>query len=60
MIVSCLRGEELTRRDIHEAVMARGRYYFGSVEESGDKNANIAMYVPIEEDYEQELAEALG
>ena len=41
MIVSCLREEELTRRDIHEAVMPRGRYCCGSVEESEDKNANM-------------------
>ena len=42
MIVSCLREEALIRRNIHEAVMTSGRYYFGSVEESGDKNANMA------------------
>ena len=58
MIVSCLREEELTRRDIHEALMTRGRYYLVSVEESVDKNANVAMDVPIEEDCEQQHAEA--
>ena len=58
VIVCCLREEELTGRDIHDAVMTRGRYYFGSVEENEDKNANMALDVPIEEDYEQELAEA--
>ena len=58
MIASCLREEELTRRDIREAVMTRGRFHLGSVGESEDKNANPAMYVPIEEDYEQEMAEA--
>ena len=34
-----------------------GHTTFGSVEVSEDKNANMAMDVPIEEDYEQELAE---
>ena len=57
MIVNCLREEDLSRRDIHEAVMTRGSYYLGIVEESEDKNANMALDVPIEEDYEQELAE---
>ena len=33
MVVSCLRVEELTRREIHEAVTTRGRHYLGSVEE---------------------------
>ena len=50
--------EELTRRYIHDAMKTRGRYCIGSVEESVDKNANMAMYVQIEEDYEQELTEA--
>ena len=58
VIVSCLREEEATRRDIHEALTTRGRYYLGSVEESEDKNVNMAMNVPIGEDYEQEFAEA--
>ena len=57
MIVRSLR-EEGSRRDTHEALRTRGRYYIGNVEESKDKNANIAMDVPNEEDYEQELAEA--
>ena len=39
-------------------VMTRGRYNYGSVQESEDKNANMAMDVPIEEDDEQEPAEA--
>ena len=58
MIVSSSREEGLTRRDTHEALRTRGRYYVGSVEESEDKNANTSMDVPSEEDYEQELAEA--
>ena len=37
MIASCLREEELTRRDTQKAVMTRGRYYLGSVEESEDQ-----------------------
>ena len=36
----------------------RGRYYLGIVEENDNKNANMAMDVPFEEDYEQKLAEA--
>ena len=36
----------------------RRRYYYGSVEESDDMEANMAMDVPIEEDYEQDLVEA--
>ena len=55
MIVSCLSGEESTRRDIQEALRTSGRYYIGSVEERENKNANMAMDVPTEEDYEQEL-----
>ena len=43
---------------IHEALTTRGRYYLASVEESEDKNVNMAMSVPVGEDYEQELAEA--
>ena len=58
MAVSCLRVEELTRRDIHEEATTRGRYDVGSVEEEDNKNVNMAMDVPIEEDYEQKLAEA--
>ena len=58
MVASCLREEELTRRDTQKAVMTRGRYYLASVEESEEQNANMAMDVPIEEDHEQELAEA--
>ena len=58
MITSFLSEEESTRRDIQEALRTSGRYYMGSVQESEDKNANMAMDVPIEEDYEQELAEA--
>ena len=52
MIVSCLSGEESRRRDIQEALRTRGTYYMGSVEEK------MAMDVPTEEDYEQELMEA--
>ena len=51
MIVSFLREEEVTRRDIHEALTTRGRHCFGSVEESDVKDANMAMDVPME-DYE--------
>ena len=58
MIVSSSREEELTRRDTHEALRTRGRYYIRNVEQSEDKNANRAMDVPSEEDCEQELAEA--
>ena len=47
-------------RRLHEALRTRGRYYIGGVEESEDKNANMAMDVPAEEDYEQELVEAWG
>ena len=36
----------------------RGRVNIGSVEEGGDKNANMAMDVPIEEEYEEVLTEA--
>ena len=36
----------------------RESYYIGSVEETKDKNANMAMDVRSEEEYEQELAEA--
>ena len=46
MIVSCLREEEFTKRDIHGTVMTSGRCYLGSVEENEDKNANMAMDVP--------------
>ena len=56
MIMSCVCEEKLTRGDVHEAVMTRGRYYLGSIKENEDKRANMAMDVPIEEDYEQELA----
>ena len=52
MVVSCLCEAELTRRDIHEAATTRGRYDVGSVEENENKNANMAMDVPIDEDYE--------
>ena len=38
MIASCLREEDVTRRDIHEALTTRGRYNFGSVQESEDMN----------------------
>ena len=38
-------GMIVTRGDIHEA-LTRGRYYLGSVEESKDKNVNLAMNVP--------------
>ena len=58
MVVSYLRQVELTRREIHEAVMTRGGYDVGSIEENDNKNVNMAMDVPIEEDYEQKLAEA--
>ena len=58
MIVSCLREEEVTRRDIHEDLTTRVRHYFGSVEESDDKDVNMATNVAHEEDYEQEVAEA--
>ena len=44
----------VTRRDIHEDLTIRGR----SVEESDDKNANMAMDVPVEQDHERELAQA--
>ena len=57
-ITSCLSEEESTRRDVHEASRTRGRYYIGSVEESEDTNANMAMDLSIEKDYDQELAEA--
>ena len=53
MIMSCLREKELTRGDVHEAVMTRGRCYLGSAEENEDENANMAMDVPVEEDCEQ-------
>ena len=53
MIVSCLGGEETTKRDLREALRTRGRYCIGSVEENEDKNANMAIYVTIEEDFEQ-------
>ena len=46
MIVRSLR-EEGSRRDTHEALRTRGRYYIGNVEESKDKNANIAMDVQM-------------
>ena len=59
MIVSCFSEEELTNRDTRKASRTRGRHYIGSVEEeSGDKTENMAMDVPIEEDYEQEPTEA--
>ena len=58
VMVSCLSEEELTRRDIHEAVVTRGKYFFGNVEDSEDKNATMVMDVPIKEDFEQELARA--
>ena len=57
MVVASLREEELTRRDIQEA-LRRARYITGSVKESEDKNANMSMDFPMQEDYEQELAEA--
>ena len=50
MIMSWLREEELTRRDVHEAVMTRERYYLVSIDENEDKNVMTAMDVPIEED----------
>ena len=59
-VVSCLSGEKSTRRDVQEALRTRGKNYIRSVEESEDKNANMAMDVPAEEDYEQELVEAWG
>ena len=37
MILSCLSEEGVTTRDIHEELTTRGRYCFGSVEESDDK-----------------------
>ena len=37
MIVSCLSGEESTRRGIQEALRTRGRHYSGSVEERENK-----------------------
>ena len=46
MIVSCLREEELMKREIHGTVMTRDRYYLGSVEDNENKNANMAMAVP--------------
>ena len=58
MIVSCLNEEKSTNRDTHGASRTRGRYHIGRVEESGDKNENMAMYVPTEEGFEQELTEA--
>ena len=59
MIVGCLGAEEVTRRNIHEALTTRGRrYYFGSAEESNDKDVSMAMYVPTQEDHEDELTEA--
>ena len=58
MVVRCLCEAELTRRDIPEAVTTRGRYDVGSVEENENKNANMAMDVPIDENYELKLAEA--
>ena len=51
MIVSFLREEEVTRRDIHEALTTRGRHCLESVEESDDKDADVAMDVPMG-DYE--------
>ena len=60
MIVSCSREEELTRRGIHETLRTRGRCCIGSVEESEDKNANIAMDVPVEEDCEQGFDRSVG
>ena len=51
MIMSCLRDE---------AVMTRGRYYLGSVEENEDKNTNMAMDVPTEEDNEAGAGRSLG
>ena len=53
-----MRQEVLTKRNIHGTVTTRGRYYFGSVQENENKNANMVMNVPMEEDHEQELAEA--
>ena len=41
MIVRCLLKEEVTRRDIHEGLTTRGRYCFGSVEESDDNDVNM-------------------
>ena len=41
MIVRCLLKEEVTRRDIHEGLTTRGRYCFGSVEESDNKDADV-------------------
>ena len=58
MILSCSREEKLTKGAVHETSRMRGRYYMGSVEESGGKNANMAMDVPIEEDYDQQLTKA--
>ena len=58
MVVSFLCEEEVTRREIHEEWTTRRRYDFGSIEESDDKDANMAMHVPLEENYEQELVEA--
>ena len=60
MIMSCLSEAELTRRDIHEAVTTRVRYHLGSVEKIENKNENMAMEVPVVEDYKQELAKSLG
>ena len=58
MIVSCLRVEVPTKRNHHGTVTTRERHYFGSVEETENKDANVAVDFPMEEDYEQELAEA--
>ena len=55
--MSCV-CEEVTRREIHEELTRRGTCYFGSVEESDHKDANMAMDVPFEEDCEHEWAEA--
>ena len=58
MVVSCLREEELMKRDIHRTTTTRGSYYIGSVEENENKNVNMAVDVPPEVGYAQELAEA--
>ena len=59
MIASCLCEEEVTRTDIREGCTTRGSYQVGSVGES-DREANMAMNLPLEEDLRAGFGKSVG
>ena len=58
MIVDFLREKETTRIDRHEELTKKGDTTLEALKKSDGSDETIAMDVPIDEDYEQELADA--